>query len=393
MSHIRARLAQESGWGLVSAVIVLGILISMSLPLLSLVDAQQRQSAQERKSESSFNLAEAAFDAGLFVLSSEWPATALGAYPATCTADTASPRCPDPELLNRSYAGPDYSARGWTVRVRDDGASGDYYDEALIDGQPSWDANGNAKMWVRADGRSANRDRTVVALVRRQDQFEPFPRNSMTAGWFGVSNNGNKVMVDTKGVSAQPAPVAVRCTAATPPPSPGCLEYRTDRKQVSPNIAYTGYSGDTAVPEEVLERFRARAEMLGSYYPSGCPQSPAGELVFIENGDCGYSGGGDANDEGSPGMLIIARGSVSFSGSMAFHGLVYAANLQHSTGSVVTIQGAATVFGSIAVDWGGGVSVGSNGRNMVFDDRVFPLIKSFGSAAVVQGTWRELPAS
>ena len=63
--------------------------ISLSLPLLSLVDTQQRQSAQERKSESSFNLAEAALDASVFVLGKDWPALATGAYPATCTA---SPR-------------------------------------------------------------------------------------------------------------------------------------------------------------------------------------------------------------------------------------------------------------------------------------------------------------
>lgn len=391
MSRIGARLAQERGWGLISSVLVLGILLSLALPLMSLVDGQQRQSAHERRSESSFNLAEGAFDAGLFVLSSEWPATAGGAYPRTCTADSTSLRCPNAAILARIYSGADYTARGWTVRFRDDGTGGDYYDPALVDQQPSWDANRNAKMWVRADGRAGGRDRTVVALVRRQDQFEPFPRNAVTSGWFATGNNGQKLIVNTKGAAAQSAPIAVRCKDSSRPPSP-CLNYRADRGQVSPEMVYTGYGGETAVATDALERLRARAKALGSYH-SSCADSPAGELVFVESGDCHYSGGGDVNRESSPGVLIVARGTIKFTGSLTFHGLVYAANEQRSAGEVLRINGAATISGSIAVDWGGGTTVGSNGNNLIFDDRVFPLLKSFGSAATVQGTWRELPAS
>jgi hypothetical protein len=396
MTRVGARLSDERGWGLVSSILVLGILVSMALPLMSLVDSQQRQTTHERKSESSFNLAEAAFDAEVFVLSSDWPALSTNPYPPECTQSSADPRCPDAQMLARTYAGPDYSAPGWTVQVRDDVGGSDYYDAAVVDDpqrRAMWDMNGNAKMWVRADGHAAGRDRTVVALVRRQDRLEPFPRNAVTAGWFGTTTNGNKMIVDTQGPAAQPAPVAVRCTATTTPPSPGCLDYRPDRGQVSPDTSYTGYVGDTAVPEDALKRFETRAKALGTYVPSGCPQSPAGELVYVENGDCGYAGGGQANSADSPGMLIVERGSVTFSGSMTFYGLVYAANVQRATGSVVSIGGAATVRGSVAVDWGGGITVGANGDNLSYDDRVFPFLKSFGSAAAVQGTWRELPAT
>ena len=87
MRSIRARLIDERGWGLISSVLVVGILISLSLPLLSLVDAQQSQSAHERKSESSFNLAEAALDASVFVLGKDWPTQAAGAYPVRVHRD------------------------------------------------------------------------------------------------------------------------------------------------------------------------------------------------------------------------------------------------------------------------------------------------------------------
>jgi type II secretory pathway pseudopilin PulG len=395
VNRLTARLGEERGWALVTSLLVLGIMVSLSLPLLSLVDSQQHQAAGERKSESSFNLAEAAFDATVFTLANRWPAVLSTAHPASCTEISTDVKCPAPDVLERSYAGTDYSQRGWTVRVRDDVDGVDYYDaDAFEAAAPvTWDANKNAKMWVRADAHASGRDRTIIALVRRQDQLEPFPRNSVTAGWFGTATNGNKVVVDTKGVAAQPAPVAVRCTSTVPPPSPGCLEYNSGRKQVSPDISYTGYAGDTAVPEETLDRFRAKARALDTYYESGCPQSPAGEMVFIETADCGFAGGGDANTENTPGMLVLAQGNLSFSGSMTYYGLVYAANGHHSKGSVVTVQGGATVRGSIAVDWGGGFTVGSNGENVVFDDRVFPLLKSYASAMAVQGTWRELPAS
>lgn len=393
MSRLGARLRSEDGWALLTSLLVLGILLSLSLPLVSLVDTQQHQSAGERKSEGSFNLTEAAFDAGVFVLAHDWPAKDTRAYPPVCDATSTNPRCPDGAMLARTFAGTDFNARGWTVQFRDDVDGGQYYDQAQIEGDPNgpayWDRNGNAKMWVRADAHAAGRDRTIIALVRRQDQFEPFPRNAATAGWFGTPNGGLKVLVDTKGAAAQPAPVAVRCTQ--PAPS-ACLNVQPDH-QISPDTSYTGFVGDTAVSPDALDRLRTRARALGTYYPSGCPQTPEGELVFVEQGDCSYAGNGAANTESTPGIFIVANGSVGFSGSAQFYGLIYAANLQHSTGALVTTQGNALIQGSVAVDYAGGVEIGASGRNLVYDARVFPSIKSFSGAAAVQGTWRELPAS
>ena len=78
---------------------------------------------------------------------------------------------------------------------------------------------------------------------------------------------------------------------------------------------------------------------------------------------------------------------------MTFYGLIYGANLQRTTDPVMSISGAATIYGSVAVDGPGGITVGSNGENVIYDDRVFGFVKAFGGAATVQGTWRELPAS
>ena len=388
MTSIRARLAKEDGWGLVSSILVVGILISLSLPLLSLVDTQQTQSAQERKSESSFNLAEAALDAAVFSLGKNWPATDT-LLPETCTEASAHVNCPTADMLTRTYTGGDYTDRGWAVQVRDDDIDSEYYDPADVPDNLRWDANGNKKVWVRADARAADGNRTVVALVRRIDSTLPFPRNAITAGWFMTSNEGNKVIVDTQGDTVQPAPVVVRCTL--PPPSPRCLDYRPE--QLSPDTAEPSYGGTTAIAPEILEMFRAKAKALDTYYPSGCPRFPDGEMVFVENGNCNYAGGSSANSAESPGMFVVGRGTVDFGGGMTYYGLVYAANFQGSSDVVVTLRGAATIVGSIAADGGGGVQIGSNGHNLIYDDAIWPLITSFSGAAQVQGSWRELPAS
>ena len=392
MSRLATRLKRDEGWAVLTAILVLGILVSLSLPLLSMIDSQQRQTAHERKSESSFNLAEAAYDSMVFVLSNDWPSASTGAFPTTCTAASATTKCPSADVLATAYSGTDYSNPGWTVRVRDDSAGSDYFDPAALEASPvTWDANGNAKMWVRADAHAAGQDRTVVALVRRQDKLVPFPRNVLTSGWFATGNTGRKTIVDTKGNAAQPAPVAVRCNL--PAPSVGCLNFQPDRNQVSPNTSTPGYVGQTAVPVDALDQFRSRAKTLGAYYASGCPATPTGELIFVENGNCSYKSGKTFNSQASPGMFVIARGTITFGGGMTFYGLIYAANLQRTTDPVMSISGAATIYGSVAVDGPGGITVGSNGENVIYDDRVFGYVKAFGGAATVQGTWRELPAS
>jgi len=388
MSRVRARLAEERGWGLISSILVVGILLSLSLPLLSMVDTQQNQSAQERKSESSFNLAEAALDASMFVLGKDWPALATGAYPATCSATSTSLNCPAPDLLTQTYTGGDYRNAVWTVQVRDDTGT-EYYDPATVPSRPSWDSNHNQKVWVRADADSDTGTRTIVALVKRIDRVIPFPRNAVTAGWFTVATNGNKVVVDTKGDTAQAAPVAVRCKV--PAPSP-CLGYDPNRPHVTPDTTTVGYGGTTAIAPDILESMRAKAKALDTYYTS-CPGSPAGEMVFVETGNCRYTGGGSVNSAGTPGVFIVGNGTIEFGGGITYYGLAYAANLQQSTSTIVRVFGSATIVGSIAADGGGGVTFGSSGVNVFYADTIWPNLTSFSGAAPVQGSWRELPAS
>ena len=54
MTQSREQLGSERGSALVTAILVLAIMMSIGLPLMSIVDTQQRATAGERLHESSF---------------------------------------------------------------------------------------------------------------------------------------------------------------------------------------------------------------------------------------------------------------------------------------------------------------------------------------------------
>ena len=69
---------------------------------------------------------------------------------------------------------------------------------------------------------------------------------------------------------------------------------------------------------------------------------------------------------------------------------MYVANLQNSSGFVVTISGNAQIVGGVAVDGAGGVSVGSSGNNLVYNRNVFNNVIANGYVSQVQNGWREI---
>lgn len=399
MTVPRLMLRSERGSALITSLLVIGIMLSISLPLMSVVDTQQRATSGARLHESSFNLTDAVLNAQVFVLSNSWPATVDQAYPV-CTQASVSLRCPDPSAIAASYSGADYSPATWRVRVRDDGATGaDFYDPAVVDAQPSWDANANGKMWVRADARGTGPNRTIVAQVRLTEHVETFPRNVVTAGHFSMKKKAKKKAVVTLANGAQPATLAVRCTGGY---GSACLDFKPKKKWLVPNIVQTGYTGN-ALPPAAIDRLRQRAKMLGSYYET-CPTSPEGPLVFVESGDCVYVGdkkratfgtrvkGGrvEVNSASAPGVFVIASGSVTFTKKLTYYGMVYAANLTNRTDDLILVLKSARIQGAVAADGDGGVGLRASKTNLIYDESVFWSIRSLQGATVVQGSWREI---
>jgi hypothetical protein len=93
-------------------------------------------------------------------------------------------------------------------------------------------------------------------------------------------------------------------------------------------------------------------------------------------------------------VFIVTRGSFSIGANDTYYGIVYALNLPApgSSGVLISTAGGGTIVGGAFVDGPGTVQVGNNAENLVFDDRAFTQITSYGTAGVVQNTWREVNA-
>jgi hypothetical protein len=164
--------------------------------------------------------------------------------------------------------------------------------------------------------------------------------------------------------------------------------------QIEPRESVEGprFVGETALTSDVTDRFRERAIADGTYYKTGCPASPAGRVVYIVSGSCKWEGNDAWNSYEQPGVLIMERGSITFKGTSDYYGILYHLNLDNKSDFIVTLGGANTVHGAIFVDGNGGVDVGSDKANLIYDDRIFQNVKSYGTAGIVQNSWREITA-
>jgi Tfp pilus assembly protein PilX len=383
---------EQEGSALIIAIVAMAIMLSVGMATLAFGGGQRQLAAGERVRESTFNVAEGALNAQIFMLAQSWPGSSTSAYPASCSSTATVTNCPDPTTINAQFTGADYTGYSWATAVQDNGGGNpDYYSTTVAAGQPSYDANGDGKLWIRGQATMRGVTRAIVTQVKAQVRTIPFPRNTLTAGYFATSTNGKKVIVDTNGKSysstaTQAGVLAVRCSSG---PKSSCLDYDASKGQVSPPAYQTSYSTSSLVSSDDLNAMRGIAKANNTYYSSGCPSTLTGSLVFIENGTCSFNTG-TFNSLASSGMVVIATGTLSLGGNATYYGLVYAANLQGSTGYVVSLGGCAKLIGSVAVDGQGGVLAGACGTNIAFNPNVTNLASGYSDPAPVKATWREV---
>lgn len=472
----------EEGFALVSAIMILMVILGLGLAMMRFADDQQRASSREQWHESSYNLAEGALNAEVSKLAVSWigaGAWAPSAPPSGCTTGssmatgcicnqtTTFGACPDP---NGSWVGA-YTPLGsawcppgtqtdawsttptttwstvpnsWATYVRDDGGGTTQLFSSSTDAtQPPYDANGDGSVWVRSVGEFDCR--TTVLISKASEQFIPlsFPKYALNANGFSVNNNGNKVVIDTSGIYAQPSdpnpqagPISVRCAGLGG--NQNCTKYRagsqidTDTCVASSTSPYgcTKFPSTSNQTLTDLSGLKAEAMAYGTYYggpgtATGCPTTaaqlnsvvtPGGIApVYVDTNvssgvqqSCNISLGGSAqiNSPSQPGVLVMAGGTLSLGGSVTFFGLVYNADLCWSgsalspcttAANVVTVSSSAEIQGSINVDGAGMISLGSSGNgsngraNFVYDSRIFPQLQTLGGAAAVPNSFRELP--
>jgi hypothetical protein len=403
---IRTFRSQE-GSALITAVLVMMLCLMVGFTAMSTVDIQQSQSRGERERESSFAVGEGALNAQIFMLSTEWPATAQLARPRCTQATTAMAKCPDPGTLADGFQGADYNeGLEWSTEIHDNvaGGAGDapdqFYDDATVRTRPGYDSNGDGLMWVRAQSVTAGRRRTMVALIRAERLDTLFPRNVITANRLSVSNNGNKTMVQTNG-----SYLILRCGngAGGQLPTEQCQDWGR-AVHVGPNATVDVVPAQRpGLSPETIERMREFAKANGTYYANGCP-SLAGEIVFLESANCAYTGNSVWNTAAKPGVLIIGSGTLSLSGNTTYYGVVYHVNGSDGigtpiNGTVLTLHGNGCVFGSVVVDGAGGLQIGSSSGaskcdgNVGFNANAANNLRAYGTAGIVQNSFREIVAS
>ncbi len=405
---------RHDGNALVTSLLVMFLFLTLGVTTLTLVDQQQKESGRERVRESSFALSEGVLNSQIYLLSRQWPGEASQAYNGQCTvATSANPKCPDNSTMQTGFTGNDYTTgMSWTTEVRDNTVTGsaaaaNFYDDAAVRIQPQWDSNRDGYMWVRAQGVVRGKRRTLVALVKAEDLSIQFPRNAVVAGKVTIGPNGNQTYINTSG-----SYVTLRCSPANLTP---CKGWNKD-VQVGPNGTIVGNpTQPPALSPEKIDRLRETAKALGTYYATGaaCPASNVlnTALVFIEqSNDCDFeiTAGGQWNSLANPGVLVVGSGMVQFTSNKdTYYGVIYNINgsdkqpaqpsLQ-SSNTVVEIKNAC-IYGSIVIDGPGGLEIGSNNGanycngNMQYDANVANRLRAFGTAGIVQNSFREITAS
>lgn len=396
---MRSRRSGEEGVALLVVMVLMGVMLTTGIAIVSTVDTQTSASQAERVRDSAFNLAESSLNAQVFGLSRDWPGSDSSRYDP-CTPTSSPTRCPD----NASLVGggsPDLTGATWQTSVRDNGTSSapNFYSDAASATQPSYDANHDGKVWVRARAVAQGHARTLIALVlRTEKQEEDIPHAALLANRLAFSNTSPKKVF----VAAGNGLFALRCDPLADPRST-CLG-RTytgtslpgATSSVAGNITgsapATSYAGGSAMTPEALARLKATAIADGTYY-AGCPTEAqlTGQVVYVESGNCSYNS--QVNSPQAPRMLILNAGTISLSGSANFYGVIYAVNANGLTGTVVSTQGNGQIVGGVLVDGLGQVVLGSSSSPKIqFDVNAFRAVASYGAAGIVQNTWREIRA-
>jgi hypothetical protein len=391
-----------------TAILFMAIMLGTILAVANFVDSQTKLGADSRKRETAFNMSEAALNGQIFALSQQWPgagaATNTSLQYSTCTQASSGAKCPNASALANLIASPDSTNATWQTMIRDNGGSSpNFYSDSLTLGQPAYDANNDKQVWVRATSTTRNKTRTMVTLVKVEEQQEDLPHAAIIANRLNDSNNGNKVLVNMANSTGANGFIGVRCTPTLNEPQTCLGQPRTTatwptdlvETQLSPYDGHIqpGYPTGNLMTPAARERLRQRAIEDGYYYAT-CPATlpTTATVIWIDSGNCQFQG----TDSSSAEMLVLNHATVEFLGNRDFTGVIYAINADNNSGNVVMLHGNGHLFGGILVEGDGTVDIGSSGNgggiegNLVFDDNAFKAVKSYGTAGMVQNTWREI---
>jgi Tfp pilus assembly protein PilX len=406
------RLRGEEGVAMILAVVLMALMLALGLGAVTFVDNQNKLTGNQRQRETSFNIAEAALNAQVTQISDHWVTT--GNTPWQCPGSTY---CPNGAELTALVPSADVAAGvTWRSNVYDNsGGLAAFFADSKIAGQCGCDANGDNKVWVRAEATVHNRTRVIVSLVQKQLQAESVPHAAMIAGALTIPNNGNHQLIQTNG-----GVLAVRCTvpaSGDADPSAPCLgqplgkaptqtpaDWNDKLTQQIVGFATNqqGYSAAPVFSQDQINRFINTAQANGTYY-TGCPSSLTGSVVVVNTtGECKYTGNDQWNTKQAPGFLLFlnAASDLYIGGNTTYYGVVYHGNMgspptldssPQSTSTLVTLKGNTQLVGGVIIEGPGRLETGDSGQqNLFFDDHGYDAVQSFAAAGIIQNSWREI---
>lgn len=326
MHRMNRQIRDEAGSALITALLCTVVMLGLGMALLAIVDTQARESASERTRDRAFNLAESVLTSEAFVLGRNWPeqASTVGA-PSLCSVagpgfgEEINATTPSllPEVarlrnnLDASYdpaADPAFAGASWKVNICDDNSPATVWEESLRT-NPSYDANKNKLMWVRAQATVDGKTRSLVGLVRVNLSPALNPRYALVSGGLAddlgstvnvLTNNGLLGKVVSGLLTTTPT-VAADTTIGAPTPNGvtglrcGALDIKDGSTCVTGTLgAVTGpppggvplvgnlvtggkienFPTTTAATEEAIARLRQQAKTALTYTPESAGTAP-----------------------------------------------------------------------------------------------------------------------
>ena len=187
---------------------------------------------------------------------------------------------------------------------------------------------------------------------------------------------------------------------------------RLRRGQISPvNSVVSDPDRGSVLADGMADALKQQAISKGTYYAT-CPARPSGEVVWVESGNCPYQGNMQVNGTTKRGVFIINNGTLKLRGGVQWWGLIYALNAQ-GCGSVSRLprpaaaptawsrsparrrSPAASSSRAPAGSARATAAATATAQNCEPQTRVRPErrgsnITAYGTAGIIQNTWREL---
>jgi hypothetical protein len=416
----RPDLRREDGIAVTIAVVLMSFMLILGLSAAIFVDGQSKQTAKQRQRETSFNVAEAGLNAQVTLISHHWAGTNGVTTPGVAfTQCPGGTFCPSNAELTGMVPSADTKVPVvWRTNVYDNsGGLAGHFADSRVGSQCGCDANGDGKVWVRAEATVRNKQRVLVSLVQKQTQAESVPHAALISGSLSILNNGlhaGAIIESGDGV------VAVRCSMppwpATETSSSPCLGQPQGRSPTQTQDKWTdllsnqitgfsgavqGYPPTPVFGQDQIYRFIATAKAESTYYTS-CRTTLAGHVVVVDAPvACSYTGTAEWNTQADPGFLLFlnANSTLSLSGSTVYNGIVYHGNMgtppilgspAQSSAALIMTSGTTLIRGGVIIEGPGRMEAGESGLNIQFDDHGYDAVRSLADAAIIQNSWREI---